>query len=380
MKNMLKSKPFITILFTLLAVFFGACGATDNTTPTAPAVVQEPINPLPQVTLTATLTVTATPTVVLSPQPTSTEPSVIPTKTETALPTETPIPTATEGPWLYTIRANDTLISIIQQDPFNYRTTDVIREIVRINDNVINADILPPAGQTILIPRPTITPTPQNDIGVTVNNTSATMPPMRPNVNLAPWEIVGQYTIQEGDTLVSIAELFSISLGQISQLNADISFLGCNFDLPGGGPSCNPLIREGQAINVLVPTPTMTLTPTPSGLETPTMTPTFDAPMMVSPPNGGFVAGLVTLQWVSVGVLRPDEAYLVQVVDNTSGTTWTATTRQTTLRLPEELVPNDGQSHLITWTISVAQTNTDNNSYNLVGVTGEARSFTWQSR
>jgi hypothetical protein len=202
---------------------------------------------------------------------------------------------------------------------------------------------------------------------------------MRPNVNLAPWELVGQYTIVSGDTLVSIAEEFSMSLGQISQLNADISFIGCNFDQPGGGPNCNPFIREGQAINVLLPTPTMTLTPTPSGQETPTMTPTFNAPMLVSPPNGGIAAGLVTLQWVSVGVLRPQEQYLIQVVDNTNGTTWTATTKQTTIRLPEELVPNDGQPHLITWTISVAQVNSDN-TYSIVGVTGEARSFTWQSR
>ncbi|MDX2075463.1 MAG: LysM peptidoglycan-binding domain-containing protein [bacterium] len=377
---MIKSKFFMLILLILLASLLVACGANEDSTPTAPAVVQEPINPLPQVTdVTPTLTVTSSATVQPSPQPTSTEPPITPTQTETSLPSETPIPTATEGPWVYTIKEGDSLITIIQQEPFNYRTQDVFREIVRLN-NLISADILPPAGQTILIPRPTITPTPQNDIGVTTNNTSgATMPPMRPNVNLAPWEQVGQYTIQLGDSLVSIAEQFSISLGQISQLNADISFIGCNFDLPAGGPNCNPFIREGQVINVLVPTATMTLTPTPSGLETATMTPTFNAPMQVSPPNGGIAAGLVTLQWVTVGVLRPEEQYLIQVVDNTSGTTWTGITKQTTLRLPEELIPNDGQQHLITWTISVAQVNSDN-SYNLVGVLGEARSFTWNSR
>lgn len=376
---MTHSTRFMPILLILIALFLGACGANENATPTAPAVVQEPINPLPQVTLTATLTVTASTTLSPTVQPTDIVPTATPTSTETALPTETPMPTATEGPWTYTIRDGDTLISIIQQDPFNYRNTDVIPAIVRLN-NLFSADILPPAGQTILIPRPTITPTPESISGVTVNNNpAATIPPMRPSVNLAPWELVGQYTIISGDTLVSIAEEFSMSLGQISQLNADISFIGCNFDQPGGGPNCNPFIREGQVINVLVPTPTMTLTPTPSGQETPTMTPTFNAPMLVSPPNGGIAAGLVTLQWVSVGVLRPQEQYLIQVVDNTTGTTWTATTKQTTVQLPEELVPNDGQPHLITWTISVAQVNTDN-TYSIVGVTGEARSFTWQSR
>jgi len=376
---MMKSRNVTLILIIFLALSLAACGANEDTTPTAPAVIQEPINPLPQVTLTVTLTITPSATLSPTPQPTDSLPTPTPTATETSLPTETHTPTPTEGPWVYTIRENDTLISIIQQEPFNYRTTDVIREIVRLN-NLFSADILPPAGQTILIPRPTITPTPENNSGVTVNNnTSATMPPMRPNVNLAPWELVGQYVIKSGDTLVSIAEEFSMSLGQLSQLNANISFIGCNFDQPGGGPNCNPFIVEGQVINVLVPTPTMTLTPTPSGQETPTMTPTFSAPMIVSPPNGGIAAGLVTLQWVSVGVLRPQEQYLIQVVDNTSGTTWTGITKQTTLRLPEELVPNDGQPHLITWTVSVAQVNNDN-SYSIVGVTGEARSFTWQSR
>lgn len=374
---MIKSRLLILLLWIGIALLVGACGANENLTPTAPAIVQEPINPLPQIT-PATPTLTTTPTATIQPTdpPTST---ASPTETETQLPSETPTATPTEGPWEYTIRQNDTLISIIQQEPFNYRNTDVIREIVRINDNIFNADILPPPGQVILIPRPTITPTPQNNIGVTVNNTSATMPPMRPSVNLAPWEVVGQYTIVSGDTLVSIAEAFAMSLGQLSQLNADISFIGCNFDLPGGGPNCNPFIREGQVVNVLVPTPTTTLTPTPSGLETPTMTPTFNAPALVSPPNGGIAAGLVTLQWVSVGVLRSEEQYLVQVVDNTSGTTWTGSTKQTSLLLPESLVPNDGQSHLITWTVSVAQINNDN-TYSIVGVTGQSRSFTWQSR
>lgn len=375
---MIKSKLCVLTFGIWIVLLAGACGTNENLTPTAPAIVQEPINPLPQQITPATATLTTTPTATIQPTdpPTST---ASPTETETQLPSETPTATPTEGPWEYTIRDGDTLISIIQQDPFNYRNTDVIREIVRINSNIFNADILPPAGQVILIPRPTITPTPQNNSGVTVNNTSATMPPMRPNVNLAPWEVVGQYTIRAGDTLVSIAEEFAMSLGQLSQLNADISFIGCNFDLPGGGPNCNPFIREGQAVNVLVPTPTTTLTPTPSGLETPTMTPTFNAPALVSPPNGGIAAGLVTLQWVSVGVLRPEEQYLVQVVDNTSGTTWTGSTKQTSLLLPESLVPSDGQPHLITWTVSVAQINNDN-TYSIVGVTGQARSFTWQSR
>ncbi|HRF96508.1 MAG TPA: LysM peptidoglycan-binding domain-containing protein, partial [Aggregatilineales bacterium] len=177
---MIKSKFFMLILLILLASVLVACGANEDSTPTAPAVVQEPINPLPQVTdVTPTLTATSSATLQPSPQPTSTEPPITPTQTETSLPTETPIPTATEGPWVYTIKEGDSLITIIQQEPFNYRTQDVFREIVRLN-NLISADILPPVGQTILIPRPTITPTPQNDIGVTTNNTTgATMPPMR---------------------------------------------------------------------------------------------------------------------------------------------------------------------------------------------------------
>jgi len=90
-------------------------------------------------------------------------------------------------------------------------------------------------------------------------------------------------------------------------------------------------------------------------------------------------AGLLRLQWVSVGVLRQGEAYLVQVTDTTSGVSYpNQVTLQTSILLPADMIPTDGQTHLFQWSISVAQQN-DQGSYRIVSGLA-TRTFQWQSR
>ncbi|MFW5691869.1 MAG: LysM peptidoglycan-binding domain-containing protein [Chloroflexota bacterium] len=373
---MTRTLPILLIALALTGCNFDA----EEPTPTAEAIQEEPINPLPQVTETPTQSSTASPTP--SPQPTQVAEVRVttPTATPSVPPSPAPLPTETPGPWEYTIQPGDTLISIISRDPFNYFTQDVIPAIVALNNNMPNADSLPPPGSTILIPRPTVPPTEVNfELTQAVFATQGVSIEMRDGVSLPSFAIVGTYEVQSGDTVVGIAERFAMTLSQLSQINRAINFAGCNFELRSGGENCNPLLQQGQVINVLLPTPTLTLSPTPSGQETVTPTPTYVAPLIVSPIEGASTAGPVTLSWVSTGVLRADEVYLVQVTDVTAGTVWNGTTRQNSLRLPDTLIPASGQPHEIRWSVTTGIA-TGSGDYMPVGGRSRENTFTWQSR
>jgi len=131
---------------------------------------------------------------------------------------------------------------------------------------------------------------------------------------------------------------------------------------------------------VPAPTPTLTLSPTPSGRETATPTPTFPAPSMIYPPEGGIAPpGVVRLYWVGVGVLSANDYYLVQVLDVTSNREFNQVTKDTSMELPETMIPSDGQRHIINWRVAVATPN-ENGVYRPISGAGPVRSFQWQSR
>ena len=333
----------------------------------------------------------ASPTVenISSPSPAPTEPSLTPSATpssqpEVATPTLTPTPlpptitptaSDTPGPYEHTIQENETLGYIIQL--YGYTDFDVIAEVVAINENIPDADSLPGPGAVILIPRQTATPTLENSELTRVAQAGT---PTAPSVILPVQTAIIQHIVVEGETIVGIAQQYATTLEVISQLNPDIPFFGCDFSIASGGPDCNPPLQVGQAVNVPAPTPTPTLSPTPSGSETPTPTPTYRAPMVVSPPQGGNAPPIaVRLEWVSVGVLQANEFYLVQVRDTTGGTEYVEVTRNTSLRLPDTLIPSDGQPHAMEWTVRVAYPN-DQGIYQPVGGSPATNRFQWQSR
>ena len=323
---------------------------------------------------TATLTIAA-----ITPSP------VIATQTATLTagpPTLPPRPTETLGPYEHTIQQNETLGFILQVYDYPPFDPNVLAEVVRINDNISNVDALPGAGAVILIPRQTATATPEDftpapdlaeALGVGVEPTS---PATGLNVD-AP---IVQHTVVEGQTIVDIAVTYNTTLEVLAVLNPDISFAGCNFEIQSGGPNCNPILQVGQVVQVPAATPTPTLSPTPSGSETPTPTPTYAAPVVVSPPEGAIVPpGVFRLEWVSSGVLSPDEVYLVQITDVTTGEVANNITRSTSLLLPEVMIPADGQTHTINWTVSVAKPDTDG-IYQIISGAPALNSFQWQSR
>lgn len=365
---MLKIKLFIPISIGVL-IMAGGCNFTlvPPATPTLQAM-----------TATIESTFTATPTATLTAEPLVESPT--PTATA-APPTETFTPSPTPGPYEHTIQENESLITIVQE----YGYTDlsvapgsIIDQVVRMNDNVPNADTLPGPGNVILIPRQTATPTPGNEAtAVVVQATSAASSPV---VTLPGNATINDYVVQPNDTLVGIAQEYNTTIAVLSVLNPDMNIYGCNFEIPSGGPNCSPLLQAGQVLKVPAPTPTPTLSPTPSGNETATPTPTYEPPMMIYPPQGAIAPpGVFSLQWVGVGVLRDNEYYLLEVSDSTTGQVFRHVTKNNSWQLQEAMIPGDGQPHTIEWTVRIAVPN-EQGVYRPIGGTPEIRSFQWQSR
>jgi LysM repeat protein len=345
-------------------------------------------NTAPQGEVTPTIqavvaTDTAAPTDTLTPLPTALSALEIESATPTATaapPTETPTPSSTPGPYEHTIKEGDSLISIVAEDNYTDFTVGkggIIDQVVSLN-GLTSADILPPPGSVIYVPRQTATPTPENN--QTAVAFAATDAAVSPNITLPPDTGIVQYTVAANDTIVGIAEANNLTLGQIVVLNPQLEVSSCNFAIPSGGPDCVISIQVGEAINLPAPTPTMTLSPTPNGSETATPTPTHLPPMLISPPDGATIsAGVFSLQWVGVGILLSNEFYLVEVTDTTSGAVFRKVTKDTALLLPDSLIPTDGQTHVLNWTVRIATPN-DQGVYRAIGGEPEIRAFNWQSR
>lgn len=357
-------------------VVMSACNlVTPLPTPTAEALVSETPSPTPSPTETAAPTLTptepaATP-VLLTPEPTA-QINAVPTMPEAE---------PTEGPYRYIIRPNDTLGFILQLQPWGYPPFDpgVIAAVVRLN-NLPNENILPPPGSELLIPRRTPTPIPVGADATATSDANLGTGQRIGNVTLPQGAVAGCYTVVEGDSLISIADRFNTTLETLSQLNQNLNWTGCRFSEYSGGPNCRPFISVGQCVNVPLPTPTPVPSPTPSGRETPTPTPTYAPARGFYPPNGAVAPGVpMRLEWVSVGVLRPDEVYLVEFQNITTNTQSLQVTRNTFFLLPESLIPTDGQTHEVRWRVSVAS-RTESGAYQFIGGVGDWRTFQWRSR
>jgi hypothetical protein len=367
---------FLSGIFALMTLLTACNINTPNMTPTAEALI--PDTPLPQIvhsptpsqtpSLTPTNAVVEVPVVVSSPLP-----------TQDLMPTEMMTPSATPGPCAETVQQGDTLTVILFRNPCgNEITQGLINAVVAINDNLFNPDILPALGSTILIPLPSptlipegadMTETAQAEDGVIIIGSS----------RFVAGQEFGCYTVEEGDRILGIAELYNTSLEVLSQQNRNLNWSGCDFTNPSGGPNCNPNIRIGVCINVPLPTSTPIPTSTLSGRETATSTPTHEAAYVFYPPEGALVPQRITLEWVTVGILQSDEIYLLEVEDRTAGTSKSYVTYHTRFTLRDDMMPSDGQIHTIGWRVRVATIN-NNGSYTPIGGEGDWRSFQWQGQ
>lgn len=150
------------------------------------------------------------------------------------------------------------------------------------------------------------------------------------------------HEVVSGETLIAIAIEYDTTVDAILDAN--------DLDSPD-------LIFEGQQLIVplMPPTATPTLTPAPTPSSTPG--PPYDAPHLLSPSDGALYQGedaLIMLTWTSVGILREDQAYLVEVEIPAQIAPITHMTQGTSWRIPSELHPT-GRRRAITWRVTAVE-------------------------
>ena len=238
-------------------------------------------------------------------------------------PTPTPVPTAgANGVIRHRVQQGETLLAIASQ----YNVT--VEEIQAANNM---ADVLIRAGDELIIP---------------VERASST------SGSAGTVQSRFEYTVQPGDTIVSIATRFGSTVDEILITNN----LGDN-----------DFIRPGDVLLVPVPqVPAEVLastepTPVPEGVTpepTPTGTgPVYAEPRLIGPPNDGTVAlnEAVLLRWISVDVLADNEWYvlLVYPIDGATHSLPSIWTKSTSYRLETDLAPAAGESATYAWQVSV---------------------------
>lgn len=340
---------------------------------------QNPPGPTVIPTDAPTLLPTPTQTAPVTPTP----PAPLPTPrlmvTSTALVTPAPVlfvgqPTPTASPICFEAKSGDTLYSLILRAPYgNPSMLPAVRAANGLCPTCSNVEI----GRTYCIPRPTATPTaPGYEVTLSARSTAISGLPTRVR-------LIVQYKITERDNGVIALQLNTgATLRELCELNEDkLNCQGCQLDEPIGKQGCRvPIPPPGTNINVYGPEPTVTITPTLTGLETTTPTPVFGMPRPVSPVDKAAVSGPALLTWLPVGVLQPDEFYLLLWQDMTSGApVQQIRTEATSYRIPSDSEPANGASHEIRWLVGVAREAADG-SYVLISPMSAIQSFTWQGR
>jgi len=251
-------------------------------------------------TATVSPTITTTPTTTLTP---------------TMEPTWTPLP-----PIEYVVQSGDVCSGLAAF--FGVSIQSIILE------NNLSTDCILTEGQTLMIPQPTPTASPQPT--ATLNEVEKT--------EEACEKIY--YTVQSDDTLSSIADTYDVSMTVIKEYN------GLTSDT----------VFEDMVLTI----PLCLREPTAGPTATPTTPPPYPAPNLLLPADGSSFSngiGTITLQWAAVGELEANEAYAVTITDLTSDINYTETfyVTDTSLLVPSSFVPNDGQPHVYRWYVFVAR-------------------------
>lgn len=190
-----------------------------------------------------------------------------------------------------------------------------------------------------------------------------------------------EYSVEAGDTIVSIASRFGSTVAEIQRANS---------------LSNNAVIRPGQVLvvpvqqvpsEVLASSAEATPTPTP-GSARPFVTPAetiYIEPRLIGPPDNAVLSReeAALLRWISVDVLDPNEWYvlLVYPVSGSAQTLPSIWTKATSYRLDAELAPAEGEAAEYAWQVSVVRVKPGVNSQfalEAASPPSELRSFTWR--
>ncbi len=279
------------------------------------------------------------------PSPTS-SPTASATATETLIPS--PIPTITiQPPFDYTVKSGDTCNGIAFAFGVSPQSIIVLNNLSsQCTDLVV--------GQVLKVPFATATPAPL-----------PTNTPLPATQTMLACERVN-VTVQENDTLSSIALNYNVSMQAIKDYNGlstDNVFVGQTLTIP----LCARAATAG-------PSPTATIPPP------------YPAPNLLLPADGAaftLANDVVTLQWASVGTLRDGEAYQIIVEDVTGnqGDRITDYVTDTKYIVPTSFRPKDNVAHVLRWwVVPVRQTGTDEQGqpiYTPSGAVSEKRVFSW---
>lgn len=253
-----------------------------------------------------TATITTSPTITVTPSPTS---------TTTLAPTWTPLPNLE-----YVVQAGDSCVDVAAI--FGVSVQSIILE----NNLSANCNLF--EGQVLAVPQPTPTASPQPT--ATLSDAEKT--------DIACETI--NYTVQENDTLSSIADTYDVSMATIRDYNGMV----------------NDTVFEGQPLQIPLCLREPTAGPTP----TPTELPPYPGPNLLLPADGATFnaqTDTITLQWAAVGELKPDEAYAVTIIDLTSEDKEMITefVTDTSFIVPDSFIPEDDTPHIFRWSVYIAR-------------------------
>lgn len=207
-----------------------------------------------------------------------------------------------------------------------------------------------------------------------------TIPVVRENTGNAAGSTSNNFTykVEDGDTLISIALKFGSTVEDIQTANQ---------------LAANALIRPGDELVIpvnnvppeaLQPAPAPTAAPSAAGAASPTPV-VYVEPRLISPASNTTIARTdpVMLQWASVDVLKPNEWYVLQIFTRSpqARPLPTAWTKQTSFRLGAELAPAEGDQADYDWLVSVVRVNpTADNRLSLEAASppSEIRRFSWK--
>ncbi len=246
-----------------------------------------------------------TPTVTRTPTRSIVLPTATPRATATPTGTPTPIP-----PIEYVVKNGDTpgRIALL----YDLTVPELMAYNGKAEDDVIVV------GETLKIPLPTPQPT------ATATVAPGTSTP-------APADEV-TYTVVAGDTLSGIAEKFDVPMSRIQERNSI--------------QNIQSLHVGDQLVIPIAPTPTFTPGPGASSATAASPTPQVQYPpvTLLTPLDREIFIGNsspILLQWLSSGILQPNESYQV-IVERPGAQTISVRTRATSYHLLPDQYPADG--------------------------------------
>ncbi len=278
-------------------------------------------------------------------------------------PTATPAPSPTPVPPIeYTVQAGDTCGGIAQRFGIGLGT-------LAAANNLDTNTCLIRVGDKLIIPVPTPTPVPTETLPPGAPPPTTGPVSAEPTVT-RPAQIV--HVVKGGETCLEIAQRYNVPLESLMQQN--------NLD-------SNCLIRINQVLTVTFATPTPFLSPTPFILQTPTPRAGYSAPSVILPQDDAQISGtqeIVTLQWLTVGLLQQDEWYVVQVQPSGAITVPIFETKATSLKLTQDIL-GDWQERDIAWWVQVKrfvgiEPGTGQRIYVEISPPSAVRSFVWRKR